>query len=162
MSLRHSLLDEPLIRARLRSSDDPVAYSLPRLFVALAEDRVCDFPALRPHQRHPWHAFLVQLAAITLHHRGVSEPLAGEGQWRELLLALTPNHPDGAAWHLIAPIEGPAFLQAPVPEKTLAGWKDDMPTPDSLDILITSKNHDLKQQRMRRSSIDDWVYAQPF
>lgn len=159
MNLRHSLLDEPLIRTRLRSGDHPVAYSLPGLFVALAQDRVCDFPALRPHQRHPWHAFLVQLAAIALHRKGVSEPLTSENQWRELLLALTPSHPDGAAWHLIAPIDGPAFLQAPVPEQTLAGWKDDMPTPDSLDILITSKNHDLKQQRMRRSEIDDWVFA---
>ena len=71
MTLQYSLLDEPLIRARLVGSGQPVQYSLPGLFVALARDEVRDFPALRPHQRHPWHAFLVQLAAMTLHHAGL-------------------------------------------------------------------------------------------
>ena len=159
MTLRYSLLDEPLIRVRLHPGGDPAAYTLPGLFVALAEDSVRDFPALRPHQRHPWHAFLVQLAAIALHHTGVSEPFPTEAQWREALLALTPEHPDGAAWCLVSPPERPAFLQAPVAEKTLAGWKDDTPTPDRLDILITSKNHDLKQQRMWHSKVDDWIFA---
>ncbi len=73
MTLRYSLLDEPLISARLAADGSRVHLSLPALFVALAGDQVRDFPALRPHQRHPWHAFLVQLAAMALHRAGQTE-----------------------------------------------------------------------------------------
>ena len=65
--LQFSLLTEPLIRYRRASDGMTVRASLPQLFVALTADEVRDYPALRPHQRHPWHAFLVQLAAIALH-----------------------------------------------------------------------------------------------
>jgi CRISPR system Cascade subunit CasA len=121
-SVRYSLLDEPLMTARLVDGQR-IQLSLPALFVALAEDGIRDFPALRPHQRHPWHAFLVQLAAIALHQAGRSEPFADEADWRSALLALTPDDPDGAPWCLIAPPERPALLQAPVPEGDLSAWK---------------------------------------
>ena len=62
--LQFSLLTEPIIRYRCASDGQTVKASLPELFVALGSDEVRDYPALRPHQRHPWHAFLVQLAAI--------------------------------------------------------------------------------------------------
>ncbi|MES9906481.1 MAG: type I-E CRISPR-associated protein Cas7/Cse4/CasC [Sedimenticola sp.] len=68
MTCHYSLLDEPLIRARGVDSGEQSYYSLPGLFVAMQHDQIRDFPALRPHQRHPWHAFLVQLAAIALHN----------------------------------------------------------------------------------------------
>lgn len=157
--LQYSLLDEPLIRARLVSGGHAVKYSLPGLFVALARDEVRDFPALRPHQRHPWHAFLVQLAAMALHHAKQEQPLATEQEWKDALLALTPEHPDSAAWCLIAPHDKPAFMQAPVPGGKVDVWVDDRPTPDSLDILITSKNHDLKSTRMRLDKPDDWIFS---
>lgn len=157
--LQYSLLDEPLIRARLVDSGQAVKYSLPGLFVALARDEVRDFPALRPHQRHPWHAFLVQLAAMALHHAKQVQPFATEQEWKAALLALTPEHPDGAAWYLIAPHDKPAFMQAPAPGGKVDGWSNDRPTPDSLDILVTSKNHDLKQGRIQNSHTDDWIFA---
>ena len=159
MTLRYSLLDEPLISARLAADGSRIHLSLPALFIALADDRIRDFPALRPHQRHPWHAFLVQLAAMALHQAGQALPFRDEAAWNAALLALTPDDPDGAAWCLVTPIKRPAFLQAPVPEKSLDDWEDDTPTPDSLDILVTSKNHDLKQQRIGAASPDDWVFA---
>lgn len=159
MTLQYSLLDELLIRARLVAGGQSVQYSLPGLLVALANDEVRDFPALRPHQRHPWHAFLVQLAAMALHHAGRDQPFETEQEWKDALLALTPEHPDGAAWCLIAPHDKPAFMQAPVPGGKVDGWVDDRPTPDSLDILITSKNHDLKATRMRLDKPDDWVFS---
>jgi len=155
----HSLLDEPLIGVRLGGDRRRTGLSLPALFIAMADDKVRDFPALRPHQRHPWHAFLVQLAAMALHQAGRTQPFDTEPAWRDALLALTPEHPDGAAWSLVAPIDGPAFLQAPVPEGFLDGWKSDTPTPDSLDILVTSKNHDLKQERMGKAGLDDWIFT---
>ena len=98
MMLQYSLLDEPLIRARHVVGGQSVKYSLPGIFVALARDEVRDFPALRPHQRHPWHAFLVQLAAVALHHAKQGQPFSTEQEWKTALLALTPEHPDGAAW----------------------------------------------------------------
>lgn len=159
MTLQYSLLDEPLIRARLVDGGQPVKYSLPGLFVALAHDEVRDFPALRPHQRHPWHAFLVQLAAMALHHAGQTQPFDTEPAWKAALLALTPEHPDGVAWRLIAPHDQPAFMQAPVPGGKIDDWENDRPTPDSLDILVTSKNHDLKQARIHKAYPDDWIFS---
>jgi CRISPR system Cascade subunit CasA len=164
VTLQYSLLDETLIRARLVDGGQSVQYSLPGLFVALARDEVRDFPSLRPHQRHPWHAFLVQLAAMALHHAGRDQPFETEQEWKNSLLALTPEHPDGAAWCLITPHDKPAFMQAPVPGGKVDDWKSvkdktTIATPDELDMLITSKNHDLKAARMRRGELDDWVMA---
>lgn len=159
MTLRYNLLDEPLIRTRLVADGQAKALSLPELFVALGKDEIRDFPALRPHQRHPWHAFLVQLAAIAMHHAGRTEPFADDVAWKAGLLALTPEHPEGDAWCLIAPHDKPAFMQAPVPGGRIDAWKNTLNTPDELDMLVTSKNHDLKAARMRRAEVDDWVMA---
>ncbi|EGV50072.1 hypothetical protein [endosymbiont of Riftia pachyptila] len=161
MTCRYSLLNEPLIRTRLAADGSPARYTLPGLFVALAGDTIRDFPALRPHQRHPWHAFLVQLAAMALHKAGQSQPFASEADWKAALLALTPDYPDGEAWCLIAPHNKPAFMQAPVPDGNISEWGNTTPTstPDLLDILVTSKNHDLKQERIRTAYPDDWLFA---
>ncbi|MBK1723858.1 type I-E CRISPR-associated protein Cse1/CasA [Thiocystis violacea] len=159
MTLRYSLLDEPLIGARLAADGSRVHLSLPALLVALADDRIRDFPALRPHQRHPWHAFLVQLAAMALHQAGQTAPFTDEAAWKAALLALTPDDLDGAAWCVITPPERPALMQAPVPEGTLKAWKNQINAPDELDMLVTSKNHDLKAARMRRCTPEDWLLA---
>ncbi len=159
VTLRYNLLDEPLIRTRLLAGGQPKSFSLPALFLALGQDAVRDFPAVRPHQRHPWHAFLVQLAAIALHRAGRSDLFDSEEAWKQALLALTPEHPDGAARCLIAPHDRPAFMQAPVPGGRIDGWKNTLRAADELDMLVTSKNHDLKAARMRRAEVDDWVMA---
>lgn len=158
MTLRYNLLDEPLIRTRLVANGQARLFSLPGLLVALGLDEIRDFSALRPHQRHPWHAFLVQLAAIAIHHAGRTTPFENEDSWKAALLALTSEHPDGAAWCLVAPHDRPAFMQAPVPGG-VNEWTNDRPTPDSLDVLVTSKNHDLKQQRIRDKCMDNWIFS---
>ncbi|MEF8724254.1 MAG: type I-E CRISPR-associated protein Cse1/CasA [Candidatus Accumulibacter phosphatis] len=159
MILRYNLLDEPLIRTRLVADGQPRSFSLPGLLVALGQDAVRDFPALRPHQRHPWHAFLVQLAAIALHRAGRNELFDSEAAWKQALLDLTPEHPDGAAWCLISPHDRPAFMQAPVPGGRIDSWKTTFRAADELDMLVTSKNHDLKAARMRYAEADDWIMA---
>jgi CRISPR system Cascade subunit CasA len=138
---------------------EPARYTLPGLLVAMAGDEVRDFPALRPHQRHPWHAFLVQLAAMALHHTGQSQPFESEKEWKNALLALTPNYPDGCAWCLISPHDKPAFMQAPVPGGGVSGWKNRFHAADEIDMLVTAKNHDLKAARMRNSLPEDWLMA---
>lgn len=153
-----SLLDEAIIRYRAPDGNTTIA-TLPQLLVALGDDAVRDFPALRPHHRHPWHAFLVQLSALAMFRSGATEPFGSVSQWREALLKLTPGDADGSAWCLVAPAARPALLQAPVPEGSLAGWKSECQSPDELDMLITSKNHDLKKARMQHSEPEDWLFA---
>lgn len=156
--LHHSLLDDAIIR--YRSVEGKAEHvNLPQLLVALARDGVRDFTALRPHQRHAWHAFLVQLAALALARSRRTEPFEAEAQWRQALLDLTPADPDGAAWCLVSPPTRPALLQAPVPDGRIEGWKSTCHAPDELDMLVTSKNHDLKSARMRRCGAEDWLFA---
>lgn len=157
--LQYSFLDEPLIRYRRVSNGVTERVGLPELFVAMAADEVRDFPALRPHQRHPWHAFLVQLAAIALHNGDRTEPWGTADGWRNALLALTPADPDGAAWCLVTPPDRPALLQAPVPGGDTNSWKSVSNSADELDMLVTSKNHDLKSSRIRRAEAEDWFFA---
>ena len=157
--LQFSLLSEPLIRYRRAGDGCTVAASLPELFVALAADEVRDYPALRPHQRHPWHAFLVQLAAIALHKAERTDAFETADEWRDALLALTPDDPDGAAWCLVTPPDRPALLQAAVVGGSTADWKSRSFAADEIDMLVTSKNHDVKGSRARRSQPEDWLFA---
>lgn len=154
-----NLLDEPLIRWRSTDGGALHSTSLPQLLAAMAANEVRDFPALRPHQRHPWHAFLVQLGAIALHHAEQSQPWHSAADWRAALLALTPNDPDGAPWCLVAPADRSALLQAPVPGENPATWNNLLHAADALDMLVTSKNHDLKAARARHAQADDWLFA---
>lgn len=157
--LQFSLLTEPLIRYRRAVDAVTVQVSLPQLFVALAADEVRDYPALRPHQRHPWHAFLVQLAAIALHHAKRTTAFEAADEWRDALLALTPDDPDGAAWCLVSPPNRPALLQAAVPDGPVDEWKSVAFAADEIDMLVTSKNHDIKGSRARRAQPEDWLFA---
>lgn len=157
--LQFSLLTQPIIRYRRARDGETVHASLPQLFVALAEDQVRDYPALRPHQRHPWHAFLVQLAALALHKAGRTVAFETADEWRDALLALTPDDPDGAAWCLVSPPNRPALLQAAVVGGSTSDWKSTAFAADEIDMLVTSKNHDVKGSRARRSQPEDWLFA---
>jgi CRISPR system Cascade subunit CasA len=159
VTLHGSLLNDALLSWRRRNDGATCRTSLPELLSALAEDTVRDFPALRPHQRHPWHAFLTQVSAIALHHAGRATPWTEAESWRDALLTLTPDDPDGAAWYLISPPDRPALMQPPVPEGSIGNWKNRLDAPDELDMLVTSKNHDLKVARMRRGGLEDWLFA---
>jgi CRISPR system Cascade subunit CasA len=154
-----NLLEEPLLHYRRVGSGERIACTLPELFIAMAHDQVRDFPALRPHQRHPWHAFLVQLAAIALHRAERTEPFATAQEWQTAFLALTPDDPDGAAWCLVSPVRRPAFMQAPVAAWTEAEWETLSTAADEIDVLKASKNHDLKKRRMTNGVNEDWVFA---
>jgi CRISPR system Cascade subunit CasA len=159
-SLDHSLLTDPIIYTRFFKKKTPIALDLPALLTALAQDEIHDFPALRPHQRHPWHAFLVHIAALALiHTEAATLQKMTPSDWRQALLALTPDDSDGAAWCLITPPERPALLQAPLSDPAaITDWSTEM-TPDRIDLLVTAKNHDLKARRIQQSRLDDWLFA---
>ena len=130
------------------------------VFAALSREAVRSFPALRPHQRMPVHAFFVQLAGIALRRAERTAPPTGAAAWRELLFALTPEWPRGEPWRLLVEDwTAPALLQPPVPEaRSRAEYKPRQRTPDALDMLVTAKNHDLKAERVADRD-DAWFFA---
>ena len=131
--------------------------SLPELFAAMAHGEVHGFPALRPHQRPAWHMFLVQLGALALWSARRDTVSTESADWAEILRGLTPDHEDDAPWRLVVEdLAKPAFLQPPDPGGL--AWSS-LATPDALDLLITSRNHDLKQTVASQASPEDWVFA---
>ncbi|MGH7099177.1 MAG: type I-E CRISPR-associated protein Cse1/CasA, partial [Stellaceae bacterium] len=78
---------------------------------------------------------------------------------RAVLRRLGGDWPQDDPWCLVAPRERPAFLQPAVPGGALDPFKNRVETPDELDLLVTSKNHDLKAARMVRAAPDDWLFA---
>ena len=154
-----NLLVQPLVRVVLMDGvTEPV--SLPTLYQHLMADRVSSLPALRPHQKHALHAFLVQVGALALVTADRAEPPASASEWAELLRGLTPGHAGDEPWSLVVDdLSKPALLQPPVPQGTLDALKDVERTPDALDTLVTSKNHDLKAARITDAAPDDWLFA---
>lgn len=156
-----NLLTEPLIRFE-SASGERVAASLPEVYAALMADEVASFPALRPHQRHAWHAFLVQLGALAMRRAGLDgEPPGAPDDWALLIRELTPEHQDDAPWRLIVDdLTQPAFLQPPATSADLiTDYKHVVATPDELDMLVTSKNHDVKGAVAGEAGVDDWLFA---
>jgi CRISPR system Cascade subunit CasA len=145
-----------LLRERLIQTDAGW-HSLPSLLAAMAQGEVQSFPALRPHQRPAWHMFLVQLSVLALDAVGHRNLPNDEETWRAALRALTPGFPDDEPWHLIGPERTrPAFLQPADP----GGLKwSQVATPDALDMLITSRNHDVKREIARQAAPQDWIFA---
>lgn len=154
-----NLLEDPLLAVRLTSSDR-VSVSLPEALSLLGDDRIESFEALAPHQAHAWHAFLVFLAALALHRGNRRGMRHSADDWRAMLRQLTAQHPDDAPWHLVVDdLSKPAFMQPPVPEGTLNGFKNRVDHPDLIDVLLTAKNHDVKSARIRAPRPEHWVYA---
>ncbi|RMD90671.1 MAG: CRISPR-associated protein Cse1 [Alphaproteobacteria bacterium] len=123
----------------------------------MARGEIDGFLALRPHQRAAWHMFLVQLATLAVESAGRQSLPEDADAWAEMLRALTPDWAGDEPWCLLVEEPAaPAFLQPPDP----GGLKwNDVATPDALDILITSKNHDLKAHVIAEAQPDDWVMA---
>ena len=154
----HDLLADPLIRVGLVDGTS-AALSLPEVYEALAADSVAAFSALRPHQRHAWHAFLAQLGVIAVQRSGAAAPPRTAGEWRALLRSLTPGFSADEPWQLVVDDPArPAFMQCPAPN-TLEQYRGRVTTPDDLDILVTAKNHDVKQAVAIGCAPDDWMLA---
>jgi CRISPR system Cascade subunit CasA len=153
-----NLLTEPLITVLPTGGESATMMTLPAVLAALAAHDDIEFAALQPHQGHAWHAFLVQLAAIALDAAAIEAPPASADQWGAMLRALTQER--DAAWSLVVPdLAQPAFMQPPVPEASLASWKNYALTADAIDLLQTAGNHDVKAERILRSTPEHWLYA---
>ena len=154
-----NILTEPQIRMTTTSGTH--AGALPAVYATLMADDVEAFPALRPHQRHAWHAFLVQLGAMAMHKSHRTEPPEDGGTWNELIRGLTAGYLDDEPWQLVVEdITSPAFMQPPAHSKEQEKeYKNAVESPDDLDVLLMSKNHDLKSEVAARAGSDDWIFA---
>ena len=154
-----NILTEPQFRINTTNSVYTVA--LPEVYAALMADEVGAFPMLRPHQRHGWHAFLVQLGALAMYRAKVDTPPDDTKIWTELIRRLTPEFPDDEPWQLVVDdITKPAFMQPPARAyEREKDYKNTVAAPDELDMLVTSKNHDLKSIVATGASADDWLFA---
>lgn len=147
---RVSLLTEPVFSDR--SSGQRL--SLPEVLAALSRGDDVRLP-LRAHQEHAVFMFLCQLAAVAS-HRHLEGTLPTEAKrWRAALVALTADRLE--PWHLVTPLETPAFLQPAI--QASSKWTAIVTSPDDMDVLVTSKNHDLKQHLIDGRAVEPWVYA---
>lgn len=156
----NNILVESIIRISIEN-DSYVHASLPETYALLMRDEVLAFPALRPHQRHAWHAFLVQLGTMAMHKAGLTEPPGDVDEWVRIIRALTPDYPDDEPWQMVVEdITKPAFMQPPASSKDKEKeYKNKVRTPDELDMLVTAKNHDLKTAIASITAVDDWLFA---
>lgn len=149
----YNLLTQPLIQTVPNGR-----LTLPGLLAALARDAVDSVSALRPHQGPSWHMLLVQLAALALRRSGKNDIFKSEEAWTSVLRNMTPGFAADEPWQLVVDDwKKPAFLQPPVPDGVTLG--NPVATPDALDLLITSKNHDIKQNVARQAKPEDWLFA---
>ena len=96
-----------------------------------------------------------------MHRAGIDTPPETAGEWASLVLGLTPDYPDDEPWQLVVDdITKPAFMQPPASSKAKEKeYKAIVGTPDELDMLVTSKNHDLKTSVAVQATVDDWIFA---
>jgi CRISPR system Cascade subunit CasA len=146
----------PLVIERAESRE----VDLPTLLAAYADDRLVDLSFLRPHQRAPWHSFCVQLAALALHRAGLDAVVDDAETWRELLRRLTAKWPEDEPWRLVVEdVTKPAFMQPPVPAGCGDPHRTPVATADDLDVLVTAKNHGVKQGIGSDASPAAWAAA---
>lgn len=160
--LEHSLLSEPVFRVVQGSGPAVARLSLPQVLAQLSAGQPLVFIALRPHQQGPWHAFLVQLAYLTLEPQDDPKPPIAPEAWSDLLRGLTPDHPDDSPWCLInTDWQAPAFLQPPCSSVREADFKRSADAAQDIDLLVTARHHDEKTGKLPldESELDTLVYA---
>ena len=151
-----NLLEHPCIQAC--TSRGLSSLTLPGVLAGLDEGNVSGFPELRPHQEAPWHAFLVQIAALAQRATEARRPV-GASIWADRLRALSRLHGAGDhGWCLYTSSESdPAILQPADPGGLK--WYTHATPDDGLDILVNAKYHDRKFDVARRARPEHWLYA---
>lgn len=148
------LLEAPVFRMRGADGAERRG-SLADVFATLSGGAAVEFPGLQAHHEHAWHAFLVQTAVIVLSHYDNQELRTEATWWRDELRKVARSR---QAWALVvSDLSMPAFFQPPVPEGSLDSFER-APYADDLDLLVTSKNHDVKRSRLLRADPEAWAY----
>ena len=95
---------------------------------------------------------------MAMHRAGLAEPPSEAAEWLRIIRALTA---DDEPWQLVVDdITKPAFMQPPASSvEREKDYKSTVATPDELDMLVTSKNHDLKAAVATQAAPDEWLFA---
>ena len=152
-----NLLTNPLIKIQ-DANNVMHLRTLPGVYDALMSDQIISFPSLRPHQRHAWHSFLVQLGTMSIQENGGNDIPETAGEWRNILLNITGSY---NPWEMVNGVDysQPAFMQPPIISEERKGeYRRILRTPNELDILIASINHETKNEALL-SDPDDWIFA---
>ena len=155
-----NLLDDPMIT--VRTPEGITKMSLPGVYAALAKNIVEDLVNLRPHQRHPLHSALCQIAAVAMVNASLTTAPDDAQQWREILSALTAReHPGQEPWRMTVPdITRPAFMQPPAASADgETEYRKHLATPDAIDLTVGSKRHDVKDGVIKHAKPEHWLYA---
>lgn len=152
----HDLLHEPLIS--IRTPAGAARVSLPELLERLCQGAVDAYMGVRPHQADSFQVLLVQLAANVVERKG-GIAARDVAYWRDGLLDLAEG--EASAWQLVEmDATKPAFLQHRLQTAgELASFKEKAAAPDELDVLVTSKDHDVKMARALSNDAELWLYA---
>jgi CRISPR system Cascade subunit CasA len=147
---------EPLLTWRDRAYVEHRS-TLPGVLAELMQDTLEDFPCVRAHQLDAWMMFLTQLAAIAVARAEHSDAPATEDEWLRLLEALTDGRHE--PWSLVVEdLSLPALMQSPVPEGHLRDWRV-AGSADDIDVLVTTKCHDVKRGILDRAHPECWLFA---
>ncbi|WP_297529629.1 type I-E CRISPR-associated protein Cse1/CasA [Thiohalobacter sp.] len=152
-----NLLTDPLIP--VFTADGRQYINLPALLAGLGADTVQRIDGLQRHQEDAFHVFLCYLAGAVLARDGDWNPVREEAFWRDGLRVLAGEAGDDT-WALVGDdLSKPAFMQPPLPKADHGKLKRLAETPDTLDLLPTAKNHDVKRARATRPEPFEWLYA---
>jgi CRISPR system Cascade subunit CasA len=152
----------------IETAEGMLPATLPEALARLCDKTLIAFDGLAAHQRHAWDLFLFQTAAMALARNDEAEAanddaawggLADPDTWRRYLAALTPRCAD-TAWSLVVDdFTQPAFMQPPIGVGSLAGYTLAGQTADEIDVLVTSKGHDVKAARASAAEPRHWLFA---
>lgn len=156
MTTRWNLLTEPIFT--VDAPDGAREHlSLPAVLDRLARAVPTDFGALQAHQIQSWESFLIQLGALAAVANGGALP-STEDAWRATLREMTTG--DDAAWCLVVDdIKRPAFMQPPIAGADFRDPKKVLDASDLIDMLVTSKNLDVKLARAWRARPEHWAFS---
>lgn len=157
--MKYGLLDDPIFSVTLVDGAQS-QYSLTEILHGLATGSIVSFDALQAHQQQAWHCFLVQLAAMAVARHNDNKFPESPHEWKKCILSLSDNIEE--AWYLVVEdLSKPAFMQVPVSAPTLkvAGYKSDIETPEDLDTLLLSRNHDVKANKIHYAQAEHWIYS---
>jgi CRISPR system Cascade subunit CasA len=138
------------------------------VLAGLCGNTLIGFDGLAAHQRHGWDLFLYQIAALALERSGEAEAVADDTAWqalddprawRDRLAALTPGCAETAWCLVVQDLAKPALLQPPIGTGRLDDYKIAGETPDEIDVLVTSKDHDVKAARAGSAEPRHWLFA---
>lgn len=158
-----NLLTEPVLR--VVTNQGKRRMNLPELMSALGRDEIHHYEGIQRHQEDAFHVFLSYLSGAILARRNLTDPGQDDEFWRQGMRVLTQGIGDDA-WSLVVDdLTRPAFMQPPLPLEDHARLTplgdDDLfaQASDAMDLLVTSKNHDVKSAKTIRSRPDSWFYT---